>query len=203
MISTARSRRASANFTLGLFALGLAAMQPALAKQDDRNQPIDVKSKSFDGAQQPNSVSTLTGNVVIVQGTLKATSAKARVYFDADSQISRIVLDGTPAKIQQEGDDGTMMYGNATNIDYDPNKGVAVLTGQAYVQQAGKGEAHADHLVYNTQNSTMQGDSTGDGQVHMTFQPKPKPAAAPAPAKPAAAPATPAPTTPAPVEKKP
>jgi lipopolysaccharide export system protein LptA len=191
MIFTARSRPVkNASLAFGLIVLGLAAMQPAAARQDDRNQKIDVHSKTFDGAQQPNSVSTLTGNVIITQGTLKATSAKGRIYFDADSNINRIVLDGTPAKIQQEGDDGIMMYGNATNIDYDTNKGIAVLTGDAFVQQQGKGEAHADHLVYNTQNSTMQGDSTGEGQVHMTFQPKPKTdAAAAKPAAPATPPA--------------
>ncbi|HEV7777825.1 MAG TPA: lipopolysaccharide transport periplasmic protein LptA [Luteibacter sp.] len=204
----ARSHRARNNLALGLLMLGLAAMQPALAKQDDRNQIIHVTSKSFDGAQQPNSTSTLTGNVVVIQGTLKANSDKARIHFDADSQIDRIILDGAPAKIQQMGDDGNMMYGHASNIDYANEKGIATLTGDAYVQQQTKGDAHGDHLVYNTNDSTMQGTSNGDNQVVMTFQPKVKPVTAPAtPAKPAAA-GTPAPATSAPApatspEKKP
>lgn len=185
MTSMPPSRRASARFALAVVVLGLLAAQPALARKSDRQQEMQVAAKNFDGFQKPNSVSTLTGNVVITQGTLKATGAQAKVYFDADTQISRVVITGSPAHLEQLDDNGNLMLGDAATLDYDNLNGIAVLSGKASVTQKGRGEAHGDRLTYNTETSQMTGESAGDGLVHMTFKPKPKPAgpAAPAPAK--------------------
>jgi lipopolysaccharide export system protein LptA len=145
---------------------------------------MQVNASHFDGFQKPNSVTTLSGNVVITQGTLKATGNLAKVYFDADTQISRVVITASPAHIEQLDDSGNLMQGNAASIDYDNIHGIAVLSGNASVTQKGRGEAHGDKLTYNTQTSQMTGDSGGDGLVRMTFLPRPQPAtpAAPAPA---------------------
>jgi lipopolysaccharide export system protein LptA len=184
MISMASTRRRGAS--LALLALGLLALAPASARQADRDQPMDVKAAHFDGFQKPNSVSTLKGDVIITQGTLKATGAQAKVYFDADSQISRVVLSGNPAHLQQQDDNGNLMQGEAATIDYQVGKDLALLQGHASVVQQGRGEAHGDRLSYNTRTSQMTGDSGGDGRVHMIFKPRPKAAAAsasaPAPA---------------------
>ncbi len=176
MTSMPRSHHASTNLRLACIALGLLALAPAFARQSDRSQPMQVNAKSFDGFQKPDSVSTLRGNVVITQGTLKATGAEAKVYFDGNSQISRVVITNGPAHIEQLDDSGNLMQGNATTIDYDNINGIAVLSGNASVTQKGRGEAHGDKLTYNTQTSQMTGDSAGDGMVHMTFLPKAKPA---------------------------
>ncbi|WP_426687981.1 lipopolysaccharide transport periplasmic protein LptA [Rhodanobacter ginsengiterrae] len=184
------SRRASISFALGIAVLGLLAAQPALAKKSDRQQEMHVGAKHFDGFQKPNSVSTLSGSVVITQGTLKATGAQAKVYFDADSQISRVVITGSPAHLEQLDENGNLVLGDAATLDYDNLKGIAVLTGNASITEKGRGDAHGDKLTYNTQTSQMTGESSGDGLVHMTFKPKARPAdsspaatAAPAPAQ--------------------
>ncbi|HET6430703.1 lipopolysaccharide transport periplasmic protein LptA [Dyella sp.] len=192
MTSTPRSRRASISARWLLAACGLLALSPAIAKQGDRDQPMQVDAKYFDGFRSPNTVSTLKGAVVIQQGSLKATGALAKVYFDAESQISRIVLTGSPAHIEQLDDSGNRVLGDAATIDYDNIKGIAVLTGNASVKQQGRGEARGDKLTYDTASSQMTGESGGSGTVHMVFQPKKKPPAAP-PSP--AAPATPAPAT--------
>ena len=185
MTSMPRSRLASARASCALALLGLLVLAPAQAKQTDRDQPMNVDASHFDGFQKPNSVSTLTGNVVIPQGALKPTGAQAKVYFDADTQISRVVITGSPAHLEQLDDNGNLMLGDAATLDYDNLNGIAVLSGKASVTQKGRGEAHGDRLTYNTETSQMTGESAGDGLVHMTFKPKPKPAgpAAPAPAK--------------------
>lgn len=152
---------------------------------------MDLHAASTDGFNLPNTITTLTGNVIATQGTLKATGDKALVYIDADTQIKRIVITvnkGKLAHIEQVDDSGNLMTGDADQLDYDNINGIAVLTGHAVVHQQGRGEAHGDKLTYNTQTSYMTGNSGGDGLVHMIFLPKPKPAAgapAPAPAKPA------------------
>jgi lipopolysaccharide export system protein LptA len=180
MMSMPRSRRTSARarFALAAAVLGLLAAQPALARKSDRQQEMHVAAKHFDGFQKPNSVSTLTGNVVITQGTLKATGAQAKVYFDAESQISRVVITGNPAHLEQLDENNNLVLGDAATLDYDNLKGIAVLSGNASITQKGRGDAHGDKLTYNTETSEMTGESGGDGMVHMTF--KPKSAAAPA-----------------------
>lgn len=177
MTSTPPSHRASARTSstieLACVLLGLSMLAPAFAKQTDRSQPMQVKAKHFDGFQKPNSVSTLQGSVVITQGTLRATGDAAKVYLDADTQISHVLVTGAPAHIQQLDDSGNLMQGHAARIDYDSIDGTAVLSGNAEVTHKGRGTAHGDKLTYNTQTSLMTGESAGDGMVHMTFLPKP------------------------------
>ncbi len=171
---------------------------------------MDLHATSTDGFNLPNTVTTLTGNIVAVQGTLKLLGDKALVTIDGDTQISHIHVTmnapGRLAHIEQIDDAGNLMTGDADVLDYDNINGIAVLTGHAVVHQQGRGEAHGDKLTYNTQTSQMTGNSGDDGRVHMIFLPKPKPvppakpgaaakpaAPAPAPAKPAAASTAPAP----------
>jgi lipopolysaccharide export system protein LptA len=201
MTSTARSCRPSRAVELALLGLGLLLLQPALARQDDRQKPANIAAKSFDATQAANGVVNYKGSVLLTQGTLKATGALATAHLDADNSVTRVVITGNPAHIEQLDDSGNRMQGDAARIDYDNVKQIAVLTGNAAVKQQGRGEAHGDKLTYNTQTSQMTGESHGDGLVHMTFLPKPRPAAA---AKPATAPAvttsapTPAAAEPAP-----
>jgi len=183
--------RASAALVL----LGLTVLAPAQAKRTDRDQPMDVQASHFDGFRKPNSTTTLKGNVVITQGSLKATGDLAKVHFDANAEIDSVVLTGSPAHLQQLDDNGNLMQGEAATIDYKVAKDFAVLQGHASITQQGRGEAHGDRLTYNTQTSEMTGDSGGDGRVHMVFKPKPKTAAAPANGAPAPAASAPAPAT--------
>ncbi|CAM5526696.1 lipopolysaccharide transport periplasmic protein LptA [Rhodanobacter lindaniclasticus] len=170
--------------------LGALLLQPALARKDDRSQPMRVvHADSFSGFNAPNSITTLNGHVELSQGTLKITGDLAKIHVDANQQLSRIVVTGN-AHIQQLDDAGNLMSGDARTLDYDNIKGIATLKGQASVHQQGRGEAHGDTLTYDTQTSQMSGSSGNDGMVHMVFLPKPQPGAAPAPTTPPAAAST-------------
>lgn len=198
MTVTARSRRASASrrWIAGLLAACALAILPALvvAKQSDRQQPMNFAAKHTDAYNAPNTVTTLSGNVKITQGTLLLTGDLAKIYLDANSAISRVVVTGKRAHIQQLDDNGNLMTGNSAQLDYDNILEIAVLTGQASVKQQGRGEFHGDKLTYNTQTSQITGDSGGDGLVHGVFLPKPKPAGVSTPVSmPAAASSSPAP----------
>lgn len=158
------------------------------AKTGDRNQPMTTSQASVNGFNAPNTITTLTGNVVVTQGTMKAKGDVAEIHLDADSQVSRIVMKGRPAHIQQMDDNNHLMTGEAPTLDYDNINGIAVLQPDAVVTQQGMGEAHADKLTYNTQTSYI----TGTGNVSMTYLPKQRQDGnaqpAPAPAATAAAP---------------
>jgi len=164
------------------------------AKTGDRNQPMHTAQDSVNGFDTPNSITTLTGHVVVTQGTMKATGESAQIYLDANTQVARIVVHGHPAHIQQLDDNDHLMTGEAPTLDYDNINGIAVLTPNAVVTQQGMGDAHADKLTYNTNTAYF----TGTGNVSATYLPKQKPGAnapqgkaAPAPAASSAAPQSP------------
>jgi lipopolysaccharide export system protein LptA len=143
----------------------------AHAKTGDRNQPMNTVQDSVNGFNAPNTMTTLTGHVVVTQGTMKATGDVAYIYLDADSQVSRIVMKGKPAHIQQLDDNDKLMTGEAPNLDYDNINGIAVLSPNGVVTEQDTGDAHADKLTYNTNTTYF----TGTGNVSMTYLPKPKP----------------------------
>lgn len=149
----------------------LLPLSCALAKTGDRNQPMNTTQDSVNGFNAPNTMTTLTGHVVVTQGTMKATGDVAYIYLDADNQVSRIVMKGNPAHIQQLDDNDKLMTGEAPTLDYDNINGIAVLTPNGVVTEQDTGEAHADKLTYNTNTTYF----TGTGNVSMTYLPKPKP----------------------------
>jgi lipopolysaccharide export system protein LptA len=182
MKATARSRRAKRSrpkLSVCALALGLLVLLPAsvLAKKSDRDQPMNYAAKSTEAFNAPNTVSTLKGSVKITQGTLVLTGDVAKIHLDADQQISRVVVTGNPAHIQQLDENNNLMQGDAATLDYDNINGIAVLTTNAVVRQQGRGEFHGDKLTYNTDTSLITGESNGTGTVTGTILPKPKPAA--------------------------
>lgn len=201
MTAKGHSRHASAASRWRLPAvLAVSLMLPGigLAKQSDRDQPMNYTAVYTEAFQKPNSVSTLKGKVQITQGTMHLSGDLAKIYLDGDSQISRVVVTGRPAHIQQLDDSGNLMTGEAATLDYDNVHGIAVLTTDAVVKQQGRGQFSGDKLTYDTQTSQITGESNGQGLVHGTFLPKPhplRPAAAPA----ATTPAAPTPDTSAPM----
>ncbi|RDS79041.1 lipopolysaccharide transport periplasmic protein LptA [Dyella monticola] len=140
------------------------------AKTGDRNQPMHTSQDSVTGFDTPNSITTITGHVVVTQGSMKATGEYAQIYMDANTQVARIVMHGHPAHIEQLDDNNHLMTGEAPALDYDNINGIAVLTPNAVVTQQGMGDAHADKLTYNTNTAYF----TGTGNVSATYLPKQK-----------------------------
>ncbi|TAN08970.1 MAG: lipopolysaccharide transport periplasmic protein LptA [Rhodanobacteraceae bacterium] len=196
-MSTPRSRHTRARTDLLLVlvaALGCAGA--AQAKQSDKTQPINITADAFAGSQDSGKI-TFTGKVAMDQGTFHADGAKAVGYTDPNdtSQWQRVVLTGTPAHFQQTQDNGTLVHGQALTLDYKVSENTVILTGDASVVQQGRGEFHGNQLAYDTDTGAIKGSASGGGRVHITLQPRTKPAPA-STAKPAAAGnAVPAPST--------
>jgi lipopolysaccharide export system protein LptA len=182
-MSTPRSHPIRAR--VELLVLIIAAMLAcglAQAKQTDKNQPININANAFAGSQDSGKI-TFTGSVTMDQGSFHADGAKATGYTDPNdtSQWQRVVLTGSPAHFRQTQDNGTLVHGQALTIDYKVSENTVVLTGDAGVVQEGRGEFHGNQLVYNTDSGEIQGTPAAGGRVHITLQPRSKPA----PAKPA------------------
>lgn len=186
-MSTPRSRRTRVRTDLLLLliaALGCCGL--AQAKQSDKGQPININADAFAGSQDSGKI-TFTGKVTLDQGTFHADGAKAVGYTDPNdtSQWQRVVLTGSPAHFQQTQDSGTVVHGQALTLDYKVSENTVILTGDASVVQQGRGAFHGDRLVYDTDTGAIKGSAASGGRVHITLQPRSKPA--PANAKPAAA----------------
>ena len=155
----------------------------------------------MDGYNEPNSVSTFKGNVLITQGTMKLTGQLAKIWTaKQDTSVDHIIVTSNAQKqphIEQIDDNGNLMTGDADQLYYDNVNGIAILTGHAHVWQATKGETHGAKLTYNTQTGYMVGESGNNAPVTMTFLPKQKTLPPPKNGKPATPPAKPAATTPA------
>ncbi|MBD8872361.1 lipopolysaccharide transport periplasmic protein LptA [Rhodanobacter sp. DHB23] len=152
----------------------LLALAPlaASAKKSDRQQVMNYAARHTDAYNAPNTVTTLTGNVRITQGTMLVTGDVAKIYLDGDQQVSRVVVTGKPAHIQELDENNNLMTGDGTMLDYDNTNSIAVLTGNAVVNQQCRGEFHGDKLTYNQDTSQITGDTAGDGLVHGVILPK-------------------------------
>lgn len=169
-------RRHPAADAVLLLTLCLPAL--ALARSTDRNAEMQVEATGADAVLNDDGESVLTG-VTITQGTMQIQAAKATITRKA-GDITRIVLDGTPARLQQENDNGELMKARARRIDHNPVTEVIVLTGAVEVDQ-GTNTMRGERLTYDTKSGRLNADGGGgDGKIRMTLQPKKS--AEPAPA---------------------
>ncbi|HEX7348035.1 MAG TPA: lipopolysaccharide transport periplasmic protein LptA [Rhodanobacteraceae bacterium] len=177
-----------------LLTLGVCTAAPA--KQSDKSQPINVNANAFAGSQDSGKI-VFTGNVTLDQGTFHADGAQATGYTDPNdtSQWQRVVLTGSPAHFQQTQDNGTLVHGQAQTLDYQVSANTVILTGNASVVQQGRGAFHGERLVYDTDTGAIKGTATSGGRVHITLEPRTKPAAAGAKSAPASASSTTTPTS--------
>ncbi|MGH8191014.1 MAG: lipopolysaccharide transport periplasmic protein LptA [Rhodanobacteraceae bacterium] len=177
-----------------LLLAALAVCGSAQAKQSDKDQPINVNAHSFAGSQDSGKI-TFTGDVQLDQGSFHADGARAVGYTDPNdtSQWQRVVLTGTPAHFRQTQDNGTLVHGQAQTLDYKVSENTVILTGNASVTQQGRGEFHGERLIYNTDTGAIEGTAEAGGRVHITLQPRSKPA--PKAVKPPPGSASPAPVS--------
>src|SRR5207344_588662 len=117
--------RAIPSFILVTLALWAGA---AGAKTSDRNVPMDIKADRSEFILKDQSDSTLSGNVVITQGTLVVNADKAVIKRKNDD-IDEVVLTGAPATLRQVSDTGEPMTARARQIVYTLSVERVVMTG--------------------------------------------------------------------------
>jgi lipopolysaccharide export system protein LptA len=177
------------NLQFILICVALAQSSSLFALETDRQQQMNIDAnyqktvQSQTNNENDPDITNLDGNVIITQGSLKATGDHAVIYKNASGVadesgniggIRRLVLTGKPAHIQQVHDiDCSLMTADALNIDYNNITGIAVLTKHVIVIQKGKSEFHGENMVYNTNTGEMEsGDTSPANRVHMVIEPK-------------------------------
>ncbi len=178
----------------GLAALAIAVNAFALKSDRDQQMLVDAnRAKTVESKTETVTDPDLTdldGNVVMTQGSIKIHGEHATIYRmpknaknENAGKVVRAVITGKQAHMQQvhDGDCG-LMTTNANKIDYNPITYIAELSGGVVVDQAGRGEFHGEHMLYNTDTGDMEsGDkSSPASRVHLVMEPKTdKPAPSP------------------------
>lgn len=176
---------AAKTFSLLAGTAALAVYGSAFALKSDKNQATNIDAsyqktvQSKTGAASDPNVTDLDGNVVITKGSIKMTSGHATIQQTPAGaganagKIARVILTGKQAHMQQLHDgDCSLMTANADRIDYNPLTNLADLTGNVVVTQAGRGEFHGEHMLYNTDTGDMESGQVGapQGRIHMVME---------------------------------
>lgn len=149
--------------------LALTLVSPWVhARTSDFEKPIDVKADRSE-FNDKDGVQTLSGNVVITQGSMviKADSIIVRLK---DNKLSTIEGKGSPIKFQQENDEGELITGECQNIVYDAVDGRLTLSGAATLSEPQQ-NLRSDRIVFDSISQTVLAEGGKTGRVSITIQP--------------------------------
>lgn len=122
---------------VGTLALALSLFAArAQALPEDRDLPMRITADKAE-RDEISGVTIYTGNVVLVQGTLKLESEKLTIYH-AEEEPREIIAEGNPAKMEQRPElDKAIMYARARVITYYKAEERVHLQTEGYVEQDG------------------------------------------------------------------
>ena len=159
----------------------LATGATALAEKTDRDKPINYSADVGDVNYQTK-VGTLTGSVIITQGTLTLRADRVVFKQNADNSLSATAY-GNPVSFRQKRDGLDEYYeGFAQRAEYDGAKELLELFDRALLKR-GSDEIRSNYISYNaaTELFKAEGRETkgvaaepgGAGaRVRGVFQPK-------------------------------
>ena len=83
---------------------GLLPTAPAWGLSTDRDQPIEIEADAAE-LDDEKKVTVYTGNVVVIQGSIRMTGDTMTVYYTSENELDVVILDGKPATYRQLPDD--------------------------------------------------------------------------------------------------
>lgn len=128
---------------------------PAMALSTDKDQPIEVEADTAE-LDDINKVSVYTGNVVVVQGSIRMTGDKMTVYQTEKDDLDHLIMLGKPATYRQL-PDGKQIYdeAEALRMEYHEIANRVILIDKAVVTQEGL-RFSGDRIEYDTELSKVK-----------------------------------------------
>lgn len=151
-------------------ALLLCAATSAWALDSDRQQPTYIDADHVD-MDEAKGISTYTGSVVVVQGSMQINSDKLVIYTEK-RKPTRYVATGKPARYKQQPkpDEGDVV-GTANEMEYTASDKKLYLRGNAHVTRQGD-VFQGDKLTYDTAKDLVSGSGGEGGRIRMIIQPQ-------------------------------
>ena len=159
-------------YLLPLFFLANFMLVPLVsALESDTSQPISIESNSgfYDDKK---GISIYTGEVVIIQGSMRLEADKLIVYLE-NREIQKMVATGTPVKFQQTPEAGKEdVHGNSLIAEYYPETEVLIMMQEAVIWQ-GENSTASEKIVYDRISEVLKaGDGKPATRVRVVLQPK-------------------------------
>ncbi|MDZ7662254.1 lipopolysaccharide transport periplasmic protein LptA [Thiohalophilus sp.] len=167
-----------------LLLMTLLASIPASvwALSSDRDQPVNITADRM-RADERQGISHYEGEVFLKQGSLEIRGDELTVHLQK-GEVSRIIVIGKPAELQQQPDNREMVYSEARRMEYNTQSGELLLIDDARVKQ-GTNRISGTRIHYDTRNSIVAANSDSpskqpddpqsDGRVRVIIEPGDKP----------------------------
>jgi lipopolysaccharide export system protein LptA len=155
--------------TVNLLLLCVLLSGHVLAKSSDRNQAMDINADRTDALLTDDGESSISGNVVISQGSLQINADKA-VITRVKGETSKVTLSGNPARMQQMNDNGELMKATAKEIVYFLSTEQINLLGNVVINQP-RGSMRGEVIRYDIKSGRLTGGSEGS-RIQMRLEPK-------------------------------
>lgn len=135
--------------------LACAYLPYAGALSTDKNQDIEIESNSVYLDDTKNH-GIYTGNVIVLQGSIRITGDKLTVYYTDENELNKIIISGQPATFRQLPDNSSVYdEAEALIMEYHENDSMIILSNQAKVMQ-GDRRLLAEHIEYDTELSQVR-----------------------------------------------
>jgi lipopolysaccharide export system protein LptA len=177
--SPAASRRLARAAALAAAVAALAFPPCGHAEKADREKPISFSGDTGDANLQARG-GTLSGNVIITQGTLSIHADRVVFKQNADNSLSATAY-GNPVAFRQKRDGVDEYYeAYAQRIEYDGTREFLELFDRALLKR-GQDEIRSNYISYNASTELFKAEGRADTtsdvagpgpRVRGTFQPK-------------------------------
>ncbi len=156
-------------FVLG-FLMPILTSPLAFALDSDRDQPVHITADKGTFNQQTG-VNVYTGNVLIIQGTIRLEADNIVVNLDKTNSLKNATATGKPAKFQQKiSADKGIAYGEGNQVFYDAATAQITLTGNAKINQDGS-SFNGNTLRYGMTQGDIEGSGNSQQRVEMVIPP--------------------------------
>lgn len=144
------------------------------ALDSDKKADFVLEGDNFKNLPEVNKGETQIkywGHVSIKQGTLKINADEA-IIFNTKKGISKIILTGRPATMEQIMD---VEYGkinvHAKRIDFMKKKDVLIMKGDVVVKSKIQGEMSGEEITMNLKTKEIQGEKSANKRVKLIIKP--------------------------------
>lgn len=155
----------------------------AYALKNDKQQATTIDANRMTYNEKSN-VNVFTGNVLLTRGSLVIRGDKLTLTERADgTQFAKV--EGKPARFKQQRDtespnDILLINGTGNTIEFDGDKSIVILTGDASIQKSTNGQLtesiSGTQITYeqNTESLSVLGSPNNSGSTRVQAVIKPK-----------------------------